>query len=256
MITPPGMPSGDGPNWSGQISAYVPLDHLKVDRQFVESLYPLLRQPKFTDLLGNVMLETNLPLLAQWLAKNPPIFRRCGVQSAPHLHFGLALAPPVPSLVFYFSASAITEFLGAAPRSALDYLLDLQGRLSRSDVPIEIIYSAAEPWDGLLIATVEVGDLGYETLDQSMLAFLGRSLALTDWMCESLLFAQLGKFEAAVASMPAEQFDIAPTDDDFYHYGLYIHEERKALEWSIHIAAVRSAIDFQLQAAAREGRNY
>ncbi|HUJ10853.1 MAG TPA: hypothetical protein VL171_12580 [Verrucomicrobiae bacterium] len=255
MIVRPGMPSGRGVEWAGQISVCVPLDALKVDRQFVEHLYPLLRQPKFADRLGNAMVEANLGYLAQWLAKNPPTFRRCGVQAAPHLHFGLGLVPPVPSLVFYFSASAITEALGAVPRSALEYLLDLQGRLSRSDVPVVIFCPQLDPWDGLLFATVEIADLVYKTFDRSMLDMLTRSPALTDWFGETLLFAQLGAFEAAIASLPANQFDAAPAEDQFYHYGLHIDEERNTLEWGIHIAAVRAAIDFQLKAAAREGRN-
>jgi hypothetical protein len=250
---PPGMPSGSGPNWMGQISVCIPLAGLKVDRNFVERLYPLLRQSKFTDRWGFAMLEANLPVLAAWLAKNPPIFRRCGVQATPHLHFGLALMPPAPSLQFLFSAAAITEALGATPRNALEYILDLQGRLSRSDIPIEIICSPTESWDGLLTATVEVADLGYEIFDQSMLAMACRSPAIIDWLGETLLFAQLGRFEAAVASLPTAQFDTNPADDSFYHYGLYPDEMRKSLEWSIHVAAIRSAIDFQLQAAAREG---
>ena len=252
-----GMPQykSNPTTWTGgTIVCFVPLAGLKLDRFFVERLYPILRDPVYADRLGAAMLNANLGQLAQWLANQPAEHRRTGVQAGSHLHFGLAVGAE-PNLVFFFSASAITEALGVTPRSSIELLLDLAGRVARSDVPVKIGYTGTKPWNGLLIATVETADLGLDALDESVEKLLQSSPALVDWLGEKFLFAHLGKFQTVVATLPSVQFDKCPDADRFYHYGLRTDDQRKILTWYLHIGAIRAGIGYELLVAATEGEN-
>ena len=254
-LVPAGLPpqKSNPTEWiGGQVVAFVPLVGLKVDRQFIERLYPLLRDPVYADRLGDAMLGANLGHLAKWLATQPTEHRRTGLQAGSHLHFGLAVGAE-PNLAFFFSASAIVEALGVMPRSSIERLLDLSGRLARTDVPIKVGYAGVKPWNGLMIATVEATDLGLEALDESVEQLLKSSPALVDWLGEKFLFAHLSKFQSVVATLHPSQFDKCPSQDRFYHYGLQTVEQRKKLTLILHIGAVRAGIGYEMLVAAEEG---
>jgi hypothetical protein len=147
VIVEDGLPPSTPDDWRGSVGVVVPLATLGFARREVEKLFPLLRDRRYCDCLGQTLLHSHLAHFAAWLGRLPSGYPRSGVCRTAHAHYGLAVSSE-PALLIGFAASAILEALGAMPQTAVEQFLDLRGRLARSDYPIKIAKDISEPWCG------------------------------------------------------------------------------------------------------------
>lgn len=252
VIVEAGLPPSHAPDWNGHLCVVIPLKDLGFARREVERLSPLLRDRRYTDSLGKALLANHLAHFAAWLARVPPEYPRSGVCKATHTHYGLSLSSE-PALLFFFTASAITEALGAVPKSALEQYLDLQGRLTRQDYPIIIAKYRSDPWLGDLTSTVRLRDLGLDEIGDALGDLLRRGTTLVDELGTTMLQSHTTDFGDFVAALPSSDYKALTMRYRHKHYGLQFDGD--AMGFTLHLSAVRDAINEALSQAVTEGQN-
>ena len=256
-----GMPpyTSNPTEWhGGTIVVFVPLSGLKIDRPFIEKLFPLLRDPLFADRLGDAMLQANLGDLAKWLATQPENHRRTGVGAATHLHFGLSVGAE-PNLAFFFSASAITEALGVVPRLPIELMLDFHGRLTRSDYPIQIEALERHPtkWNGDMAVKILLSDVQFAVEDiQRLTPLINDTTVWTDWLSEAVLNSHISELQGFVAALSVHIYETSVGKFAHRHFGFALSEDRQSIRILFHISVVREAFDYSLMAASVEGAKF